>query len=52
MTLGVVLMRMGRKARAGEEWEKCLALNSQDVRARAYLDLLERDDSSGDARAR
>jgi len=41
----------GRRVRAREEWEKCLALNAQDVRARAYLDLLEREDSSEETRA-
>jgi Tfp pilus assembly protein PilF len=43
LTLGVVLLKSGRRTRAREEWEKCLDLAADDVRARAYLDLLEKD---------
>ncbi len=52
VTLGVVLLRSGRKTRAREEWEKCLALEPENIRARAYLDMLEREASTEESRAR
>jgi len=52
VTLGVVLLRSGRKIRAREEWEKCLVLDPENIRARAYLDMLEREASSEETRAR
>ncbi|TMQ48436.1 MAG: tetratricopeptide repeat protein [Candidatus Eisenbacteria bacterium] len=52
VTLGVVLLRSGRKTRAREEWEKCLALEPENIRARAYLDMMEREASTEESRAR
>jgi cytochrome c-type biogenesis protein CcmH/NrfG len=52
VTLGVILLRSGRKTRAREEWEKCLALNPEHVRARAYLEMVDRESSSEESRAR
>ena len=45
LSLGVVLLKSGRRTRAREEWEKCLAQNPEDVRARAYIDLLDSEDA-------
>jgi hypothetical protein len=47
-----VLLRSGRKTRAREEWEKCLVLDPGNVRARAYLEMLEREASTEESRAR
>jgi tetratricopeptide (TPR) repeat protein len=43
VTLGVVLWKSGRSARAREEWERCLRENGQETRAKAYLEMLERE---------
>jgi len=52
VTLGVVLLASGRKSRAREEWEKSLTLDPENIRARAYLEMLERESSSEESRAR
>lgn len=53
VTLGLVYYRSGRRHRAREEWSRCLADRSGDVRARAYLDMLDREEAAaGDASAR
>jgi tetratricopeptide (TPR) repeat protein len=46
VTLGVVLWKSGRGARAREEWERCLMDNDQDVRARSYIQMLEREEGA------
>ncbi len=50
-TLGLVYYRSGRRHRAREEWEASLAERGHDVRARAYLEMLDREEQGGDARA-
>ena len=50
-TLGLVYYRSGRRHRAREEWEASLAERGHDVRARAYLEMLDREEQAGDARA-
>jgi tetratricopeptide (TPR) repeat protein len=53
VTLGVVYYRSGRRHRAREEWERCLAVREGDVRARAYLDMLDREETAaGESPAR
>ena len=44
-TLGLVFYRSGKRHRAREEWERCLA-EREDVRARAYLEMLEREEGT------
>ena len=46
VTLGVIFHRSGRAHRAREEWERCVRDDSGNVRARAYLELLDREGSS------
>jgi tetratricopeptide (TPR) repeat protein len=53
VTLGVVYYRSGRRSRAREEWARSLDERGGDVRARAYLDMLDREEAAaGDASAR
>ncbi|HEX7079147.1 MAG TPA: tetratricopeptide repeat protein [Candidatus Eisenbacteria bacterium] len=53
VTLGLVFYRSGRRHRAREEWARCLAERADDVRARAYLEMLDREEAAtGDASAR
>jgi tetratricopeptide (TPR) repeat protein len=53
VTLGVVHWKAGRKVRAREAWERCLLDNRDEVRARSYLDFLEREeDRAEEPRAR
>jgi len=44
----VVYLKSGRLARAREEWERCLLENKDDVRARSYIDMLEREEEAAD----
>jgi tetratricopeptide (TPR) repeat protein len=48
VTLGVVYWKSGRRARAREEWERCLLENRDDVRARSYISMLEREEGAAD----
>jgi tetratricopeptide (TPR) repeat protein len=48
VTLGVVYWKSGRRARAREEWERCLMENPDDIRARSYISMLEREDAAVD----
>jgi tetratricopeptide (TPR) repeat protein len=48
VTLGVVYWKAGRRARAREEWERCLLENRDDVRARSYISMLEREEGAAD----
>jgi tetratricopeptide (TPR) repeat protein len=53
VTLGLVHWKAGRRARAREAWERCLLDNRDEVRARSYLDFLEREeDRAEEPRAR
>lgn len=53
VTLGVVLWKSGRRARAREEWERCLLENQDEVRARSYLRMLDREEeAAGEPRSR
>ena len=52
VTIGVVHYRAGRRHRAREEWSACLAEREGDVRARAYLEMLDREDGPEDASTR
>ena len=45
-TLGLVFYRSGKRHRAREEWERCLMERDGDVRARAYLEMLEREEGA------
>jgi len=51
VTLGVVLLRSGRKTRAREEWENA-SRSSPRTSAPAYLDMMEREASTEESRAR
>lgn len=48
VTLGLVFWKSGRKVRAREAWEQCLHQNADDVRARSYLQMLDREDETPD----